>query len=107
MGPFSDPVREAVGRYRNRFPDTAFALHHDPMTAAMFRMLERALVQADMAMQDEGLDHDQRRRVVSAALYGSVDEDEAASRMADRREKVATLRTQVASLPPVRLDFPS
>lgn len=82
-----DPVREAVDRYIDRFPEVREAVHTDPVTAALFKHIRRCLVQADVAMQDEGLPAVQRRRVITAALYGSVDEDAAVARRAEHDTK--------------------
>lgn len=79
--PPQDPVRMAVQRYLERFPDARDAVLRDPHSAMALKVLERALVQADMAMQDEGLDFEARRRIVAAALYGSVDEEGARDRL--------------------------
>jgi CHASE3 domain sensor protein len=84
--PLGDPVREAVQRWLQRFPDTAAAVMTDPVSAQTLKILENSLVQADMAMQDEGIDFTVRRRIISAALYGSIDEEGAVARERARRE---------------------
>lgn len=89
--PFHDPVREAVAGYFQRFADEGFVIQRDPLTAAVFKHLERALVQADTAMADEGLDEDARRRVVTSALYGSVDVEDAVGRYREARKQMELL----------------
>lgn len=89
-----DPVRAAVARYLRRFPEERDALHTDAVTAAMFKHIERCLVQADIAMQDEGLNPQQRLRVITAALYGSIDEEAAVAR---RTERDAMLQQALAA----------
>jgi flagellar biosynthesis regulator FlaF len=91
--PFADPVREAIHRYMMRFPDAGNAALNDPMFAALWKQMERTLVAADIAMQDEGLDHEQRRRVVSSALYGGPDAEEALQRMTQFDEQVKVMET--------------
>lgn len=93
----NDAVRIAVRRYFDRFPDLQFARTGDAVTAALFKHLERALVQADIAMQDEGLSADARRRVVTSALYGSVDEEAAIGRMRDAQAEAERLSAAVRS----------
>lgn len=94
MTPDQDPVRQAVARYLERFPAEHQTLLTDPTAHAYFRMLERALVQADMAMQDEGLRFEARRRVVAAALYGSA--ERAARDRADREVQLEQVSHQPA-----------
>lgn len=95
-----DPVREAVGRWIERFPEIRAALTHDPLSAWVLKSIEDMLVRADIVMQDEGLSHEQRCRVVTAALYGSV--------LAERAKEAEELRDkQIQSLKdaPVTLRF--
>jgi hypothetical protein len=88
-----DAVRDAFARYVQRFPEVREATLFDPMTSAMFKQMERMLVCADMAMQDEGLDPDQRRRVISAALYGGPNEESAARALDDRKKQMETIKS--------------
>lgn len=72
MDPLDDPVRVAWGRWLGRNPELAQAMKTDPYTKAMMHRLRGMLTAADCAMIDEGLGIEARRRVVAAALYGSV-----------------------------------
>lgn len=87
-----DAVRQAVGRWRERFPEIDEVLNHDPYANHALKLIEDMLVRADVAMQDEGLDDDQRRRVATAALYGSVDVEKAHRDMADRQRQLEYLQ---------------
>jgi hypothetical protein len=88
MRPGEDPVDVALWRYRRRFPE---AQSHDPVTNQLFEMLRRSLVQADIAMQDEGLNPDARRRVITCALYGSLDGERQAEGRAVRGQRIDTV----------------
>lgn len=76
--PHEDPVRQAFARYLERFPEVAEARLLEAETHALLTQMERMLVAVDCAMQDEGLDPAARRRVISTALFGGVDQERAA-----------------------------
>lgn len=86
-----DPVTAAVQRYFQRFPELDAAQSSDPMARALFVHIERALKQADMAMQDEGFNRTSRRRVITAALYGSVDGEAAMDRVNEHKRLAAEM----------------
>jgi hypothetical protein len=86
IDPYDHPVRQAIARYRQTFFGEDVVLMTDPIAASLFKVLERALLQADIAMSDEGLSPEQRRRVATAALFGSVDEEAAVLRQREMEE---------------------
>jgi hypothetical protein len=67
-------VEALIRSYLQRMPDAEHVYHSDPVYHAQMHILRRALIAVDMAMEDEGVPHEVRLRVLRAGAYGSLDE---------------------------------
>jgi hypothetical protein len=91
-------VDDAYGRFRARMPSPGDAERQDPVYQWKSESMKRLLSMVDIAMEDEGVPDDVRRRVVRTVLFGSPDETDAALRI----EMTEQPKQDLMRLPPVR-----
>lgn len=74
-------VNEALDRFRARMPAPGAAERLDPVYHWKDQWMKRMLSMVDIAMEDEGVPDDVRRRVVRTLLFGAPDETDATLRI--------------------------
>jgi hypothetical protein len=89
---------ETLDRYMERTSNAHAAALDDPLYAAQLRWMRTALSLADQAMEHEGIPEDTRRRVASAVVFGSFDEDEAVQRIEDHAARVRQMEQMPSRL---------
>lgn len=94
-------VDEVLSAYFRRYGDAEKAYQQDPLTHAHVQWLNRTITMMDIAMADEGVPEETRRRVLRMVVYGSAGDPNAAlDRMADREEQIMRLSAQPDLCPP-------
>lgn len=73
-------VDETLRRWRERMPGVEQADLLDAEYHHRVRQMQRMLETVDLAMEDEGIPEDVRRRVVRTVVFGAPDETEALRR---------------------------
>jgi hypothetical protein len=94
-------VDELIGNYLDRMSRADEAFLKDPTYNAHVGWLRRTLSLADMAMQDRGVPDEDRRYVLTVAMYGSPDEEAAMARIAERQRLIEeSMRRPMPPIPP-------
>lgn len=96
MSSLADDVLSA---YFERYGVAEKAYQLDPWTHAHIKWLNRTIAMMDIAMDDEGIPEETRRRVLRTVVYGSADDPQVAlDRMADQEEKIKSLMLQSSTI---------
>lgn len=88
----TDHVRDARARWQNGVPGAMHAQAYDATTQYQLHWMDAVLSLVDMAMEDEGIAADTRRRVIRAAVYGSPNPADAELRIRKRQAELAKIR---------------
>ncbi|MCW2899985.1 MAG: hypothetical protein JWO67_2250 [Streptosporangiaceae bacterium] len=89
---------ETLDRYMERTIGARTAALDDQLYAAQLHWTRMALSLADQAMEHEGISEDTRRRVATAVVFGSLDEDEAIGRIQKRAAQIERLNRETPRL---------
>lgn len=104
----SELVEDLIDGYLDRMSRAAEAYHNEPWYHAQLTWMRRTLGLADMAMQDRGVPEEDRRYVLTVAVYGSPDEDAAMAKIAERKRLIEEYSRQMpnftATVPPLTDD---
>lgn len=64
-------IDEIVHRYLSRMPGAREAYHHDPAYHSQIKFMRSVFIGVDMAMEDEGVPVETRRRVLRSVMFGA------------------------------------
>lgn len=84
----SDLVDDLIDGYLDRMSRAAEAYRNEPWYHAQVTWMRRTLGLADMAMQDRGVPEEDRKYVLTVAVYGSPDEDTAMAKIEERKRLI-------------------
>ena len=88
----TDHVRDARARWQNGVPGAMHAQAYDAITQYQLHWMDAVLSLVDMAMEEEGVAEDTRRRVIRAAVYGSTNPADSEQRIQARQAELAKIK---------------